>query len=305
VCNGKAFPKLNVERRPYRLRFLNGCNARFLELRLSNGMPFLQIGHDDDLLPRAIEQRTLLLGNANRADVVVDFSKISGDVVYLENILLQTDGRGPKGKPDRREVKIPGVPIIKLILSGSPRPEPRLARVGDLLQPNTLILPGEIVRTREFIFNRSKGAWTVNGKLFDPRRSDAIVKAGSAERWIITNKSGGWWHPIHMHLENHQIQTINARRLTPLEPILPDTTHQRPNPPPPLGPAPALQPRNQILRISRRAGGRRLRRSDGPRIPVVGRDHDRRKPHQAIAPRLARPQREGRAAPRQLQDRPQ
>ena len=32
----------------------------------------------------------------------------------------------------------------------------------------------------------------------------------SAGRWIFENKSGGWWHPIPIHLEAHEIQSING-----------------------------------------------------------------------------------------------
>ena len=40
--------------------------------------------------------------------------------------------------------------------------------------------------------------------------SDTRLGVG-AERWFIENKSGGWWHPIHTHLEGHQIQTIDGK----------------------------------------------------------------------------------------------
>jgi FtsP/CotA-like multicopper oxidase with cupredoxin domain len=30
------------------------------------------------------------------------------------------------------------------------------------------------------------------------------------EEWTLENGSGGWWHPIHIHLESHQ----NVRNLT-------------------------------------------------------------------------------------------
>ena len=29
--------------------------------------------------------------------------------------------------------------------------------------------------------------------------------------WILENKSGGWWHPMHIHLEAHQVQKINGK----------------------------------------------------------------------------------------------
>ncbi len=59
LANGRVQPVLKVERRKYRLRLLNGCNARFLELRLSNGQPFTKLGKDSWLYPAAIEQKWL------------------------------------------------------------------------------------------------------------------------------------------------------------------------------------------------------------------------------------------------------
>ena len=40
VVNGKTWPYLNVEPRKYRFRLVNGSNARFYDLTLSNAAPF-------------------------------------------------------------------------------------------------------------------------------------------------------------------------------------------------------------------------------------------------------------------------
>ena len=34
VVNGRTWPRLNVEPRKYRLRLLNGCNSRFINLSM-------------------------------------------------------------------------------------------------------------------------------------------------------------------------------------------------------------------------------------------------------------------------------
>jgi spore coat protein A, manganese oxidase len=87
VVNGRAWPYLDVEKRRYRLRLLNGCNSRFLILRLSNGMPFWQIGADGGFLPQPVALTDLLLAPAERADVIVDFSSVpSGTAITLQNV---------------------------------------------------------------------------------------------------------------------------------------------------------------------------------------------------------------------------
>jgi FtsP/CotA-like multicopper oxidase with cupredoxin domain len=99
VVNGKTWPKLEVEQRRYRFRFLNGCNSRFVILRLSNGLPFWQIGAEGGFLPEPVEVDRLLLGLAERADVIVDFTNVSvGDTIILENLAPDEPFGG--GEPD-------------------------------------------------------------------------------------------------------------------------------------------------------------------------------------------------------------
>jgi spore coat protein A len=114
VVNGTTWPSLEVAPAKYRFRLLNGCNSRFLNLALvypevgspKNKMkeiPFFQIGAEQGFLPQVVEvltgfatplpgdgshpkhkdrvpasdpQQALLMGLAERADVIVDFHKL-------------------------------------------------------------------------------------------------------------------------------------------------------------------------------------------------------------------------------------
>jgi bilirubin oxidase len=87
VVNGRTWPYLNVERRRYRFRLLNACNSRFLILKHSNNLPLWQIGADGGFLPAPVEQSQLLMAPAERADVIVDFSRLAvGTRICLLNI---------------------------------------------------------------------------------------------------------------------------------------------------------------------------------------------------------------------------
>lgn len=108
VVNGRTWPKLEVEPRRYRLRLLNGCNARFLLLKIADSptarpaqsaVPFWQIGNEGGFLPAPVRLERLLLANAERADVVVDFTGIpEGTELYLINEGAdQPFGRGEPG----------------------------------------------------------------------------------------------------------------------------------------------------------------------------------------------------------------
>jgi FtsP/CotA-like multicopper oxidase with cupredoxin domain len=88
VVNGRTWPRLEVERRKYRLRLLNGSNSRFLILRFDGErIPFHQLGAEQGFLPEPVALGRLLMAPAERADVVVDFSDVpAGTRIYLENI---------------------------------------------------------------------------------------------------------------------------------------------------------------------------------------------------------------------------
>ena len=77
MVNGKIWPNLNVNRCQYRLRLLNGSNARFYELKFSNNMSFIQIGSDGGYLAKPVTLTSLLLAPAERADIFVDFSSLT------------------------------------------------------------------------------------------------------------------------------------------------------------------------------------------------------------------------------------
>ena len=86
LVNGKVWPYLHVEPRLYRLRFLNGCNARILTLRLA-GARMWQIGAEGGLWDRPVRVDQLVLAPAERADVLVDFSSLAGTAVVVTNHL--------------------------------------------------------------------------------------------------------------------------------------------------------------------------------------------------------------------------
>jgi spore coat protein A len=87
VVNGKTWPYLEVEQRRYRFRFLNGCNSRFLILKMSNGLPFWQIGAEGGFLPAPVQLDQVLMGLAERADVIVDFTSVPvGTKIILQNL---------------------------------------------------------------------------------------------------------------------------------------------------------------------------------------------------------------------------
>jgi FtsP/CotA-like multicopper oxidase with cupredoxin domain len=82
MVNGNTWPFLTVQQGRYRFRFLNGCQSRFLILDFARipGVEVWQIGNEGGFLaaPVNITQlgNRLLMGLAERADVIVDFTNV-------------------------------------------------------------------------------------------------------------------------------------------------------------------------------------------------------------------------------------
>jgi spore coat protein A, manganese oxidase len=100
VVNGATWPYLDVEPRRYRFRFLNGCNSRFLVLKLDKpGLAFWQIGAEGGFLDAPVRREQLLIAPAERADVIVDFTGLPvGTRIILRN--LGPDEPFGEGLPD-------------------------------------------------------------------------------------------------------------------------------------------------------------------------------------------------------------
>jgi spore coat protein A, manganese oxidase len=92
IVNGRTWPFVEVEQRRYRLRVLNGCQSRFLILDFSAipGVSAWLIGNDGGFLSQPVnladQALRLLIGPAERADIVVDFSRVATGTHVLRNV---------------------------------------------------------------------------------------------------------------------------------------------------------------------------------------------------------------------------
>ena len=92
MVNGNTWPFQTVEQRRYRLRFLNGCNSRFLILDFSliPGVDVWQIGNEGGFLAAPVNitaaGNRLLMSPAERADVIVDFTNVQTGNYVLGNV---------------------------------------------------------------------------------------------------------------------------------------------------------------------------------------------------------------------------
>src|SRR5262249_33978017 len=83
--------------------------------------------------------------------------------------------------------------------------------------PTTTDTP-RVVRT--FKFDRLNGQWSINGQFMDCNEHNGhhrfTVQQNTSEHWLLTNLTGDWTHPVHIHLEEHQI--LSRNRQTPTVP---------------------------------------------------------------------------------------
>lgn len=219
TVNGKIQPKFKVFRRRYRFRVVDGGPSRIYQLGLLYGSKkqgFTYIGNDGNLLPNPIlNMQDLVMGVAERADIIVDFSRFpTGSRVFLVNRMEQKDGRGPTGK-----ILSPGDRLLRFDVGTLP-PEPDASAVLTAttpLRPLPDIDLSAVVAERTFSFKRSNSAWVVNDKFFDVHRADARIRRDSAEIWTLENTSGSWWHPIHIHFEEGRLLSRNGKAPPPHE----------------------------------------------------------------------------------------
>ena len=93
IVNGNTWPFQTVVQGRYRLRVLNGCQSRFLVLDFGNipGVEVWQIGNEGGFLAAPVNVTAdignrLLLGLAERADLIVDFTNVPVGSYVLTNI---------------------------------------------------------------------------------------------------------------------------------------------------------------------------------------------------------------------------
>ena len=208
LVNGAPWPVATVEGAQYRLRILNACNARRLDLRLDPAASLTQIGTDGGLLAGPVRHEHFELAPAQRLDAIVDFSSYrTGTVVSLVNDF----GEGRMAEVLRFRV-------------GDRAPDQ--FRLPDRLSTIENLDPSHAVATRTLRF-QSAGAdgWRINGEPFSPDAVAATPALGTVEIWRLVSD---FHHPVHLHLNPFQVQRRGLSGPGPFDAGWKDTVDLRP-----------------------------------------------------------------------------
>ncbi len=192
LVNGRYAPYQKVRPGLYRLQILNSSLFSSYDFALSRGRSFTQIGTGSGLLPRPVVRHDILLGPAQRADVVVDFRGLRGKNVVLRSIPRT---HVPKGGTGTRTAS-----IMQFRVRGTSARKAHVPRHLTTIQHYPV--PKRIAMTWRFGITRHHHHryWSINGKRFNPRRVDHRVRLGSTERWRLVNTTK-FTHYVHLHEE--------------------------------------------------------------------------------------------------------
>lgn len=193
LINGTLNPSLTVKREQVRLRLLNGSNKRNYTFKLSNNQSFHQIASDGGLLNEPIEMAELKLTPSERAEIIVDFSKIKEN----ENVQLMNDD---------------GTVLLPFHVEG--KKKEAINKKIEALNPVTISDEEMNMNvSKEVVLSGHGHHVSINGKKFDPNRIDLTQKEGETEVWEIYNKPdmmGGMIHPFHIHGTQFKVISING-----------------------------------------------------------------------------------------------
>ena len=171
TVNRKVQPFMNVKRRKYRFRIYDGGPSRFYELGLyktsdrDTPVSFDIIANDGNLLEEPFSGATsVIIGPANRNDIIVDFSQFdAGDEVEILNLMEHVNGQGATG---RRFTGNDRMEVLQFRVVEMEPGEEDVSQVPTALRPLPSIPPQEVLDTlvhREWVFDHDMGLWTVNG----------------------------------------------------------------------------------------------------------------------------------------------
>ncbi|MDQ3795309.1 MAG: multicopper oxidase family protein [Actinomycetota bacterium] len=227
LVNMTPTPVLEVGTRLYRLRLLNGSNARLYRLafeKVGGGelLPYRVIAADGSLLARPHLVWEVFLSPGERVDLLLDLrgfevgeelalTNVAFDPMHREHEMGENMGHGghaPHGGMAQAEEMYASAPrlgdgqefyILRMVVKD------RLTQDGAVPEALSVVSPadtrGAAVRpvTLSATTEAGQTRWLINGLTYEPDEFPIVVQRGAKEIWEIRNDERSMPHPMHLH----------------------------------------------------------------------------------------------------------
>ncbi|RAM37990.1 multicopper oxidase family protein [Arthrobacter globiformis] len=220
LVNGKPWPVMKVQKRIYRFRVLNCSISRSVRLTLSTGDPLIIVGTDGGLVPTPQKVANYRHAGAERYEVLIDFRKYkAGQRIELRNL------SNPNNVDYDFTSKVMAFDVTDEAVNTS---DPTWNAVPAQLAPANEVMAmteKQATKVRKFRVKRNDvtNMWTIDDDSWQDviasgyKKVAADVDLDAVEVWEIENRSGGWFHPVHIHLVDFKILSRNGRAPLPQE----------------------------------------------------------------------------------------
>ncbi|MDQ4084224.1 MAG: multicopper oxidase domain-containing protein [Actinomycetota bacterium] len=211
LVNGRPWPVMRVKRRVYRFRVLDASIARSYRFRLSTGDPVTMVATDGGLMPRARQVDQWRQATAERYEILIDFRRYRpGQRIVLQNL------GNPNNVMFQHTDKVMAFDVTDAPFS---KRDDTWNRIPDTLVGSEVmrLRESDATRVRRLRLQRVNEEWTINGMTWrqvEDSNFQALLanpRLNSTEIWEIENRSGGWFHPLHIHLVDFRILSRNGR----------------------------------------------------------------------------------------------
>ena len=214
-----------VTPRTYRLRLLNGSNARIYRLAFvkdKTALNFTVIGTDGGLIERPETVSEAFLAPGERLDVLFDAGQAQpGEDIFLKSLAFDAmENEGPAGgsggmpgmggmgmgqmMASMSSSRLPlGLEfnILKLSVTAGERVVAKLPATLSQIKP--IATSGATQRKIELSMGQMR--FLINGRTFKMDEVAFEVKRGAIEIWNISNPAMGMPHPMHIHGFSFQV----------------------------------------------------------------------------------------------------
>ena len=213
-----------VTPRTYRLRLLNGSNARIYRLAFvkdNTPLNFTVIGTDGGLIERPETVTEAFFAPGERLDVLIDAGQAQpGEAIFLKSLAfdaMENEGSaggtsGMAGMGMSRGQMMAGMSssrlplglafnILKLSVTAGERIVAKLPTTLSQVKP--IATSGAAQRKIELSMGQMR--FLINGRTFKMDEIAFDVKRGAVEIWSISNPAIGMPHPMHIHGFSFQV----------------------------------------------------------------------------------------------------